>query len=194
MDHVSYAKSLDKLRTCHIGDAQLADLTLGRTGTDGANGWNSPVSKAHYDRLLAIALGDDRLLPNGETTIAAITALLDTCWGEGYSGDPTDMNAAMSHLLIEIGRTCGCGFPWTVAIECLDLPDAEKKLHCADLSENARAMVDGAMAGIASQQHQRQQRAAYHDPTFPPRQCSHCGLTYTGPAVYCSLACALKAA
>ncbi len=34
-------------------------------------------------------------------------------------------------------------------------------------------------------------RASYHNPTFPPRQCLHCGTDYTGPAVYCSLDCAL---
>lgn len=34
-------------------------------------------------------------------------------------------------------------------------------------------------------------RSTYHNPTFDPRRCYHCGETYTGPAVYCSLDCAL---
>jgi hypothetical protein len=35
---------------------------------------------------------------------------------------------------------------------------------------------------------------AYNDPTFQPRLCERegCGVTYTGPAVYCSLACAMQ--
>lgn len=33
----------------------------------------------------------------------------------------------------------------------------------------------------------------YHDPAYPPRKCDRdgCGATYTGPSLYCSLACAL---
>lgn len=36
-------------------------------------------------------------------------------------------------------------------------------------------------------------RAAYHDPTYPERTCEYepCSKTYTGPAVYCSLDCAI---
>lgn len=33
--------------------------------------------------------------------------------------------------------------------------------------------------------------ASYHDPTCPPRNCDKCGKVYTGPAVYCSLECAV---
>lgn len=34
-------------------------------------------------------------------------------------------------------------------------------------------------------------RASYHDDGFPARACDHCGRIYRGPAVYCSLRCAL---
>jgi hypothetical protein len=34
-------------------------------------------------------------------------------------------------------------------------------------------------------------RAAYRDDTFPARLCDHCGTSYRGPAVYCSLECAV---
>jgi hypothetical protein len=34
-------------------------------------------------------------------------------------------------------------------------------------------------------------RAAYHDNSFPQRPCERCGKPYCGPAVYCSLTCAL---
>lgn len=34
-------------------------------------------------------------------------------------------------------------------------------------------------------------RAAYRDDTFPGRCCDYCGQSYRGPAVYCSLECAL---
>lgn len=34
-------------------------------------------------------------------------------------------------------------------------------------------------------------RAMYHDDTQPERGCDHCAKTYRGPAVYCSLRCAL---
>ena len=33
--------------------------------------------------------------------------------------------------------------------------------------------------------------AAYSDPSCPARDCDHCGRSYAGPAVYCSLGCAL---
>ena len=32
---------------------------------------------------------------------------------------------------------------------------------------------------------------AYRDDTFPERMCDHCGQLYRGPAVYCSLECAM---
>jgi hypothetical protein len=32
---------------------------------------------------------------------------------------------------------------------------------------------------------------AYHDPRWPPRACDYCHQPYTGPAVYCSLPCAI---
>jgi hypothetical protein len=31
----------------------------------------------------------------------------------------------------------------------------------------------------------------YHDERFPERPCDHCGKLYRGPAVYCSLECAV---
>jgi hypothetical protein len=34
-------------------------------------------------------------------------------------------------------------------------------------------------------------RAAYRDDSFPARLCDHCGTPYRGPAVYCSLTCAI---
>lgn len=32
---------------------------------------------------------------------------------------------------------------------------------------------------------------AYRDDTFPERKCDYCGKLYRGPAVYCSLPCAV---
>jgi hypothetical protein len=34
-------------------------------------------------------------------------------------------------------------------------------------------------------------RAAYRNDSFPARLCDHCGTPYRGPAVYCSLECAV---
>lgn len=34
-------------------------------------------------------------------------------------------------------------------------------------------------------------RAAYRDDAFPERSCDRCGTSYRGPAVYCSLDCAV---
>lgn len=34
-------------------------------------------------------------------------------------------------------------------------------------------------------------QAAYRDDTYPERACDRCGATYQGPAVYCSLKCAV---
>jgi len=40
----------------------------------------------------------------------------------------------------------------------------------------------------------RQFRAGnpYHDPACPVRPCDHCGAAYTGPALYCSMLCAIS--
>lgn len=35
-------------------------------------------------------------------------------------------------------------------------------------------------------------RASYHDDSYPERACDHCHQPYRGPAVYCSLECALQ--
>jgi hypothetical protein len=35
-------------------------------------------------------------------------------------------------------------------------------------------------------------RAAYHDDAMPERTCDNCGQPYRGPAVYCSLGCAIE--
>jgi Zn ribbon nucleic-acid-binding protein len=35
-------------------------------------------------------------------------------------------------------------------------------------------------------------RAGYRDEQFPERACDHCGKPYRGPAVYCSLTCAVE--
>lgn len=45
---------------------------------------------------------------------------------------------------------------------------------------------------VAAELRAARERAAraYHDPRYPPRRCDACGREYTGPAVYCSLACA----
>lgn len=34
-------------------------------------------------------------------------------------------------------------------------------------------------------------RSSYHNDDYPERLCDRCGKTYRGPAVYCSLECAL---
>jgi ribosomal protein S27AE len=33
---------------------------------------------------------------------------------------------------------------------------------------------------------------SYRDDSFPPRACDRCGESYRGPAVYCSIKCALE--
>jgi hypothetical protein len=33
--------------------------------------------------------------------------------------------------------------------------------------------------------------AAYRDDKFEPELCHHCGVSYRGPALYCSLICAI---
>jgi hypothetical protein len=33
--------------------------------------------------------------------------------------------------------------------------------------------------------------AAYRDDKFEPELCHHCGVSYRGPALYCSLTCAI---
>jgi hypothetical protein len=38
----------------------------------------------------------------------------------------------------------------------------------------------------------RDKDAAYIDPRFPERSCDACDRSYRGPAVYCSLACAMR--
>jgi hypothetical protein len=41
---------------------------------------------------------------------------------------------------------------------------------------------------------QERARAAYRDDSYPERACDHCGKPYRGPAVFCSLECAIAAA
>jgi hypothetical protein len=50
----------------------------------------------------------------------------------------------------------------------------------------ARGLLYASPAGIVSIA-----EAAYHNDRFPARGCDFCGKTYNGPAVYCSLSCAL---
>lgn len=45
--------------------------------------------------------------------------------------------------------------------------------------------------GVTSNQDAPQVKDAYFDPRFLARGCDNCGKVYNGPAVYCSLACAL---
>jgi hypothetical protein len=60
----------------------------------------------------------------------------------------------------------------------LELQDIIKKLNREALA--LRANIYRHMA-----------ESAYVDPTLPPRECDNCHKIYRGPAVYCSLECAL---
>jgi hypothetical protein len=42
--------------------------------------------------------------------------------------------------------------------------------------------------------YQQRAEASYHDTHYPQRYCDHCDNPYTGPAVFCSLRCAVAAA
>lgn len=60
--------------------------------------------------------------------------------------------------------------------------------HPRDLAERFCAVcgfIDDALAA------RRRAEAAYSAPGYPPRRCDRCGQGYVGPAVYCSLTCAL---
>lgn len=66
-------------------------------------------------------------------------------------------------------------------------------------SRNAEYRREGIKTVLSDNQSQREEKmrflqllsaeAAYHDPKQPPRNCDACGMSYTGPAVYCSITC-----
>lgn len=68
-------------------------------------------------------------------------------------------------------------------------------LEADEIPPALRDKADEYQAIAADEDGQRGERA-YHDPTFPKRSCDNpaCQKLYTGPAVYCSLACALAEA
>ena len=69
--------------------------------------------------------------------------------------------------------------------DALDAAEDEEELLRAMSGDNWRA----AIAGLKFAAEVRD----YHDPSFPPRVCDRpgCGRWYTGPAVYCSIHCAV---
>jgi hypothetical protein len=60
--------------------------------------------------------------------------------------------------------------------------DADQKLFVVTITDADGSMDQGTTAFA---------RAAYRDDSFPARLCDRCGTPYRGPAVYCSLACAV---
>jgi hypothetical protein len=63
-----------------------------------------------------------------------------------------------------------------------DDDEAIKMKPCPDCIGGIASCCDAAGAG----------EAAYRDDTCPERLCDRCGTLYRGPAVYCSLNCALE--
>jgi hypothetical protein len=72
--------------------------------------------------------------------------------------------------------TCGAGFNCSGGLASLAF------------TFHAQRLCDPTRPHLASQW---RARAAYQDDNYPPRPCDHCRLEYRGPAVYCSLECAL---
>lgn len=48
--------------------------------------------------------------------------------------------------------------------------------------------------GLSDQQFAERAESLYHNTSFRERPCDHCGASYQGPAVFCSLKCAVAAA
>jgi len=64
---------------------------------------------------------------------------------------------------------------------------------CADCNGSGVASCcDAAGASLfAASNEEAKSNDAYRDDTFPERPCDRCGKPYRGPAVYCSLTCAI---
>ncbi len=66
------------------------------------------------------------------------------------------------------------------------------ELRLADLGWHKMATLLGQAMEEARQKNRA--RAAYRDESYPPRLCDYCEQRYRGPAVFCSLECALASA
>ena len=60
---------------------------------------------------------------------------------------------------------------------------------CCDAAGSRAAPT---LAELAAVYRQRGSADSYVDPACPPRACDKCGALYRGPAVYCSLKCAME--
>jgi hypothetical protein len=61
----------------------------------------------------------------------------------------------------------------------------------ADCPCSASAMHAAIKLAIVQMTEADAAQAAYHDPSMPRRECDYCRLPYNGPAIYCSLSCAV---
>jgi len=59
------------------------------------------------------------------------------------------------------------------------------------LAKAARLAADHLARKESWWQRERLVREAYSNPSYAERQCDRCGQSYRGPAVYCSLDCAV---
>jgi hypothetical protein len=62
-----------------------------------------------------------------------------------------------------------------------------KEGWCAEFCDDCQARWWG-LCGVSAPVDPKQ---AYRDDSYPSRNCDYCGLRYRGPAVYCSIECAI---
>ena len=67
----------------------------------------------------------------------------------------------------------------------------DKNGWCAEFCEACQVKWWGLSSGANPNPDPKAAYHDYHDPSCPERHCDYCGLRYRGPAVYCSIECAI---
>lgn len=105
-----------------------------------------------------------------------------TCQGEGYvrGWDPENAGALVMLPCLECngsGVVSCCDAAGSRALAANETPSRDRQAALPLTDETP--LVFPRLAD------------AYRDDTYPERPCDHCGKLYRGPAVYCSLECAV---
>lgn len=108
-----------------------------------------------------------------------------TCWN---CGEPLNCTTSYGHQ-----RAPRPG-DWThcITCHCMSVFADDLSLREPTVDELAAATRDPHMQLLRKAMTAAQRDLdAYHDPSCPERNCDKCGRLYTGPAVYCSMLCAV---
>ena len=123
-----------------IGDRQLAALS---------SGFDRTKCNPNLHRLIAIVLDDDGYIA-GETMDEAAEALMDTCWGDGFDGDGSDMIAVFTHIVDEVLRDAD-QINWVMAERYLDGSEDARADIKANWSETGWTKIEKCIGELQGQ-------------------------------------------